>query len=127
MKAAGIAVVAMFLGIVVGKQNKELALVLTVTACSIVLIAAIQQYEQVVRFVEALQSIGQLDNGLLEIILKVVGIGLLSEVTNMLCVDAGNAAFGKTFQMLATCVILCLSLPLFDTLLELIEEILEFV
>jgi hypothetical protein len=42
----------------------------------------------------------------------------------MVCADAGNASLGKVLQILASAVILWLSLPVFTALIELIQKIL---
>ena len=127
IKSAGAVMIALFLSTMVGKQNKDMSLLLTVATCAMVLVMSVRQLDPVIGFFEKIQSVGQLDNELLKIILKVVGIGLVGEISSVLCVDSGNAALGKTLQLLASCVILYLSLPLFNTLLELIEDILKFI
>lgn len=62
---------------------------------------------------------------MLGILLKAVGIGLVSEIAGLVCTDAGNGSLGKTLQMLGSAVILYLSLPIFTAMLELIREILR--
>ena len=86
--------------------------------------AAGQFIQPVIEFLNTLQQVGNLDSAYLGILLKVVGIGLLSEVAALVCADAGNATLGKTLQMLAACVILWLSIPLLGSLLDLIQDIL---
>ena len=61
---------------------------------------------------------------MLEILFKCVGIGLLAEISVLVCNDMGNASMGKTLQILATVVILWLSLPMLNSLLELMGRIL---
>ena len=61
---------------------------------------------------------------LIAILLKAVGIGILSEITCMICTDSGNAALGKVIQFLTSAVILWLCIPLFTQLIELIEGVL---
>ena len=61
--------------------------------------------------------------GMLRILLKVVGIGLVGEIANLICCDTGNAALGKMLQILSTAVILRLSVPLLEQLLGLLEQI----
>ena len=75
-------------------------------------------------FAENLQSVSQLDSDYLAILLKVVGIGFLAEIAALVCTDAGNATMGKVLQMLSSCVIMWLSLPLLNGLLELVQDIL---
>lgn len=116
--------IALILGIVLEKPGKDLALLLVLVACTMVLIAAINYLQPVMEFVQRLQSIGKLDPEILEILTKVVGIGLIAEITALICTDAGNGALGKTLQILAAAVILWLSIPILNQLLSLIETIL---
>ncbi len=120
---AGVLLTAV-LGIVLSKQNKDIAVVLTVAVCCMVLGAALSFFKPVLDFVGTLQSLGQLDTELVQILLKAVGIGIVSEVASTICTDSGNSALGKTVQMVATAVILWLSLPLMQALLDMVESIL---
>jgi stage III sporulation protein AD len=61
---------------------------------------------------------------LLAVILKTVGIGMVGELAGLVCSDAGNAALAKTIQILTTAMILWLSIPLFESLLDLVQTIL---
>ncbi len=112
------------LGIFLNKQNKDLGIVLTIAVCCMVIAASMVYLRPVVDFITQLRNLGQMDSQTVEIMLKVVGIGLVAEIGTLICNDSGNAALGKTVQMLATVVILWLSLPLMNALLELVQEIL---
>lgn len=124
MKAVAAVLAALILHLILSKQSKDFSLLLTVAVCSIVATAAFQYFEPVMDFFKNLQFIGNLNQDMLNILLKAVGIGLLSEITGTICSDAGNAAMGKTLHILASAVILWLSVPLFTSLLTLVEEIL---
>lgn len=115
---------AVILFLVLNGRNKELALLLTLAACCLVITAAGEFIRPVVGFLEELQSIGRLENDYLAVLLKVVGIAFLTEVAALVCADAGNATLGKSLQMLGSCVILWLSIPLLTGLLDLIQDIL---
>lgn len=115
---------SVILCLALGKQGKEMGLLLTLAVCAIVGTLAIGYMRPVIEFVQQLRAIGQLDIGMLEILLKVVGIGIIGEIVSMVCSDAGNAALGKSLQLLSTAVILWLSLPLLTQLLELMQQIL---
>lgn len=124
LKAAGGVLIALVLYLVLSKHGKDVSLLLTVAVCCMVAAAAVNYLKPVIDFFETLQTIGQLDSGLLRIILRAVGIGLLAEITGLICTDAGNAALGKTLQILACAVVLWMSVPLFTNIIALIEEIL---
>lgn len=127
IKAAASILVALILHLILSKQGKDFSLLLTVAVCSIVAVTAFQYFEPVIDFFQNLQVIGNLDSDMLSIILRAVGIGLLSEITGVICSDSGNVAMGKMLQILASAVILWISIPLFTSLLTLVEEILIIV
>lgn len=116
--------VAVILFLVINGYNKEVALLLTLAVCCAVIVAAGQFIQPVVSFLQDLQEIGNLNNEYLSLLLKVVGIAFLSEIAALVCADAGNTALGKTIQLLGTCVILWLAIPLLNGLLDLIRDIL---
>jgi stage III sporulation protein AD len=121
--AAGVLVAAVLI-IALSKQGKEISLLLVIAVCCMVLGAAVSLLQPVVDFVKRLQSIGQLDSDMVTILLKAAGIGLLAEITCLICADSGNTSLGKALQLLATAAILWLSLPLLNELVELIDNIL---
>lgn len=124
LKASAGILIAVVLCLVLSKQGKDIAILLTIAVCCMVVTAAVTYLQPLIDFFRQLRTIGQLDPNMLNILLKVVGIGLLAEITGLICCDAGSSALGKTLQILTTAVILWLSLPLFSELIELIDTIL---
>ena len=123
-KAAAIVLITVILGLALGKQEKDIATVLTLTGCCILRIFAVSYLEPVLDLLQELESVGQLQSGMLGILLKAVGIALTAEISAMICSDAGNNSLGKTLQMLGSAVIVYLSIPIFQAFLTLIREIL---
>lgn len=112
------------LALTLRKQNGEMALLLSLCGCTLVIAVAVSFLSPILDFIRNLQQIASLDRQMLGILLKVTGVAFLSEIAGTVCADAGNAALGKALQMLATAVILYLSLPMMTALLELVEKIL---
>lgn len=124
LKTVAAVLITVVLYLVVSKQGKDICVLITVAGCCLVLFAAISYFRPIIDFLHKLQSVGKLDADLVEVILKAVGIGIISEITGLICADAGNASIGKTLQILAGAVILWISLPIFEQLLELFDRIL---
>ena len=101
------------------KQNGEIAALLSLCGCCLVAMVAVGFLSPILTFVRKLQQITTINNEMLQILLKVT-----AEIAGTLCSDSGNGALAKTLQMLASAVILYLSLPMMDALLELVERIL---
>ena len=121
--SAGI-MAAVILWIVLSRQGKEYALLLSIGASCIVLVVMLRFLEPVLELVEKIQSLGNLQPEWLSILLKAVGIGMVSEIGALICTDAGNATLGKTMQILGAAAVLWLSVPLVNSLFGLLEQIL---
>ena len=119
------ALIAVILGLMLVKQGKDMAVLLSIAACCMVAVTGIVFLTPVIDFVRTLYDSIQLDADFLRILLKAVGIGLIAEIAGLICKDAGNAALEKTIQILASAVILWLSLPLLQALLELVQKMME--
>lgn len=124
LKTAAAALITAILTLVLNKQAKDFSLLLTMAGCAMAGMIVLHFLDPVLEFVGTLQQLGDLNGDMLQILLKAVGVGLLSEITAMICKDAGNESLGKTLQLLGAGVILWLSVPIFQMLLELMQKIL---
>ena len=112
LQASAAVLLAVILGLVLAKQSKDWAVLLTTAVCCMVLAVGAGYLKPVLDFVRELQVLSGLDPQMLTVVLKAVGIGLIAEIASLICQDAGNAALGKGIQILASMAVLWLSLPL---------------
>ena len=127
LKAAAGILITVVLTLSLERQSKDMASLLSIAVCVMVVAAAAAYLRPVLDFFEKLDSVGKLDPAMMRILLKVVGVGILAEITAMICTDSGNSALGRSIRILGVGVILVLSLPLFESLLELIGNILVMI
>lgn len=123
---AGI-ILVLFLALMLDKQSKDISALLVLFSCAGVLILTMKYVQPVLDFFGKLQVLGNVDVQSLNILLKAVGIGLLSEIVGLFCADVGRASLGKTVQIFSSVLILWIVLPLLTKLLELIENILGYI
>lgn len=124
IKAVAGVLIATVVTLILSKQGKDYSILLVICVCCMVTAVALGYLEEIVEFLQLLQEKGNLNGDLIAILLKAVGIGILSEITCMICTDSGNAAMGKVVQFLSSAVILWLCIPLFTQLIELVESVL---
>ena len=122
MVAGGLVTVVLVMAL--RKQNGELALLLGLCGCVLVLSGLSYFLGPVVRFLGRIQSLTSLDAELLRILLKITAVSFTAEIASLVCNDAGNGALGKSLQVLATAAILWLALPMLESLLSMAERIL---
>lgn len=104
------------------RQEKDLAVLLSMAVCAMVCLGALRLLEPMVALLQELEELGNLDGNFLELLLKSAGIGLTAEVADAICADGGNGALGKALRLAGSAAILCLSVPMFRTLMEVIGE-----
>jgi len=117
-------IVSAIVCLVLDRQGKEYSVLVCLCVCAGILTLCLVYLEPVLSFVRQIESMGGLDGSLVKILFKVLGISVVSDISAMICSDAGRASLGKVLHMFATAVILWLSIPVFQALLELIHQIL---
>ena len=124
IKWAAVVLVGLILSLVIWRQSRDMSLLLTLAVCVLVSVAALTFLEPVIDLLRQLRRLGDLSGDAISILLKAAGIGLISELTSLICADAGEGAMGRALQILSNAAILWLSLPLFQQILTMIEGVL---
>lgn len=124
IQSAALVLITVILGLVLNAQQKVYGVLAALAASCMLCVAVVRYLGPVVELLDKLRSLAGISDQLLSILLKSTGVSLLGELACLICSDAGNASVGKAVQLLSNAVILWLSLPLFDQLLELLQEVL---
>ena len=120
--SAGV-LIALVLILTLQKQAQDMGVLLTIAVCCMTSIAAVQILEPVLDFLLEIQIYANMDSGILRSVLQMVGVGLTAELIALICSDAGCSSLGKNIQILGSSVILYLSIPIFENMIELIQRI----
>ena len=123
-QGAALALLGAVLSVVLGKRSENMGIMVTIAVVCMIASLAISYLKPTMELIGRLQSIGNLDNKMLSTLLKAVGIALITELATMVCADAGMGAAGKALHMLGAAVILWLSVPLVEQMLDLLQEVL---
>ena len=124
LRFAAAALIGLILVLVVGRQSRDLGMLLSLAVCVLLALGAMEFLEPVMELLNELKRLGELDGGAVGILLRCAGIGIISELAGLLCADAGEGAMGKALQICANAAILWLSLPLLRQVLTMIGEVL---
>ena len=123
-QVTGGVLISVILGITLSKYGKDFSVVLILLVSCMVLAVMVAYLKPVVEFIDELIRLGELRNDLLKPVIKATAIGVVAEIASLICTDSGNAALGKSLQLLAVAVILWISLPLLRSLLDLMQRML---
>lgn len=125
-KAAAVMILAVILGAALGKTEKDFSAVVTILGCCIIMTAALDYLSEVFDFLWQLGRLSDYLNGFPGMLMKITGVALMTELTGMIGADTGNQSLGKAMQILGNAVILCLSLPVLETFLSIVQDILGY-
>lgn len=124
-KALGTALVSVVLTLALERQSKDFSLLLTLAVCGMTALAAVTFLRPVLDYLGELCAMADLQQGMLYALLKVFGIGMSGEIAASVCSDAGNSSLGKGLRFLSNAAILYLSIPIFSSLMDLLNQILR--
>lgn len=125
LKVIGIAVIGILLCLILSKNAKDFPIALVIVLCCLISCATLGFIEPVIHLLEDMETLADAGFPWLTILLKATGLTFIGETVCAVCSDSGHAAVGKVVQTLTTVVILWLSLPLIQNLLDLIQSVLE--
>ena len=124
LQITGAMLMAVILVLALKTHGKEISALLSIAVCCMIALGAFHYLQPVFVFLESLENLGGLNDTTVETLLKATGIGIITEISCLVCKDAGNESMGKSMQLLGTAVVLYLSIPMFYSLIELLQKIL---
>ena len=124
LRSVALVLVSVILWLIINSQHKSIGALLSLGACCLICFSAMEYLSPVVELLHKIQTLAGISGQTLSILLKVAGIGILSELAVLICTDAGDSALGKSLQFLSNGAILWISLPLLEQMLTLLQEVL---
>lgn len=106
------------------RSNPELGVPLAAAVCAFAFFAAGAALRPVLEVLESARSLSGLGGAYFLPVTKCVAIGLIARAAADLCRDAGQGAMAGAVEVGGTAAALYVSLPLLQTLLELLQRLL---
>jgi stage III sporulation protein AD len=116
----GLGLVAAVLSIILRQYNREFGLYIPLIAGTIILIAVIVAMRPALDTVNNLMSAAGMNNIYGQTLLKGLAVCYLTQLATDACKDAGETAIAGKLELAGKIAIVLLSLPLFNSLVELI-------
>ena len=127
MKIIGVAFITSITAIVLRSTKPELSFAVTVTGIIVILLFLVNSLKNVVTVFHSIAQTTGMNNGLLKILLKIVGVGYITEFGAGVLNDFGSPAIADKVTLGGKIAIVILSLPILESLLHLISGFLNLV
>ena len=124
IKIIGIGLIALIVIIIIRQYRPEFAIYISIIAGVIILLLIMDKLTGIIQLLQSISNKTYINNQYLSIILKITGIALLTEFAVSICKDSGESAIASKIEIGSKIIIIAMSIPIINNLLEIILKIL---
>lgn len=124
IKVIGVALITTFAVMVLKPTKPEIAAVVSIAGGLVVLLMLTNALGTVFTSFTAIVDRSGIKSEVFSALLKILGIGYLTEFASGICSDAGNSSMAQKVTLAGKVIILVLALPIVKNLLDIIVGIL---
>ncbi len=124
-KIVGIAFVTSVSALLLRSTKPELSFAVTVTGILVILLFAVDMLQNTLAVFSKIADMTGIENGLLKTLLKIVGIGYLTEFGAGILTDFGSPSVADKVTLCGKILIVTFSFPVIESLLTLIQGFLQ--
>ena len=125
IKIAAIAVICCICVLLIRQYRPELSLFAQIAGLAAVLAVGMAIITKVMAYCQSVFSESIIDNGYLTLLIKALGIAIVSKIGGDLCRDSGNSALAFGVELAAKAAILLLTLPMLKNLADVTSGLLK--
>ncbi len=125
LKIIGLALITTISVIILKQQKPEIAVIVGVAGSVLIFFYLVDMISDVFGLFETVVSKTNIDSELFIVLIKIIGIGYITEFSANICSDSGNSAIASKIILAGKLTIFLLSVPIIISLIELIVGLLQ--
>lgn len=125
IKIAGIGITGVVIAGLLKKDKPEFSVIITVATGMILLVLILSQMTTVVTAFDDLVALSGVDQNLFSGVLKIIGIGYLTEYSATVVSDYGSNSVANKIQLAGKITIFLMALPIIRSLLTAVQALLQ--
>ena len=123
IRVAVVAVVGSIIGLIIKKTNPETSLLLTIAISVFAIYLAFDVVTSVVGFIRSLSETAGISPAFLGVVLKTVGIAVITKISSDVCRDAGQSGVASGVELAGTVTAIYVSLPLMEGVIRMLNSL----
>ena len=127
IKIIGIGFITAITAVILRSAKPELSFAVTVVGIIIILMFVVELLQDSISVFVTISQMAGIENGLLKLLLKIVGVGYLTEFGAGILMDFGSNSIADKVTLAGKVTIVLLSMPVVESLLQLIGGFLQLV
>lgn len=125
MQIIGISICGLLLTVMLRDYNKSISIVVMMATAVVIFFMIADEISDVFDFISKVSSGADSAAEYIKLMMKVLGITLISQFTADMCRDAGENTLASQTETATKIIIVLMVLPLFETVLNMITGLLE--
>ena len=125
MKIIGVAFVVSIASILLKSTKPEISFVITRAGIIVILLLILDSLDETIAVFQGIATATGMENGLIKILLKIIGVGYVTEFGAGILNDFGSSSIANKVILGGKITIVLLSAPIFENLLNLMSGFLK--
>ncbi len=127
IKIIGVGFVTAITSLILKATKPELSFAVTMTGVIVILLFIVQSLSDTLAVFASIANMSGVENGLVKLLLKIVGVGYIVEFGAGILQDFGSQSIADKVALAGKIAIVMLSLPILESLLTLMKGFLEMI
>ena len=124
LKIIAVALVTVMANMLTKQTKPEIAILISIVGSVIIIVMAVQTLSSVISTFYNIFKVTGVNTALLTPLFKIVAIGYIAEFGANICIDAGASSLADKVLFSAKIIILVISLPIINTVVDLVVNLL---
>ncbi len=123
-KIIGVGIITAITALIVRQIKPEVSVIITISGGIIMLLMLVQSLTSIFSAFNSIVEKSGLTSGLFTTILKIIGVGYITEFSANLCADSGASSIADKILLAGKIIILVLALPIVTNIIDIISGLL---
>lgn len=124
-RVIGVAIVGAIISLMLRQSKSEFSVLAVLATGIIILILVLSSLNEVILQFNKIVDKSGVDNRLFSSLLKIIGVGYVTEYSASMCDDLGVGSIGKKLQLAGKISIFLMALPIVTALIDIVASIVK--
>lgn len=125
IKVVAFCIVTVLIAVVLKKYNSIYSVLISVAGCIFAFLMIAEDFFSIVSKVTSLASDFSYTYSYIKLMIKTLGICIITQIVSDMCIDAGEKAMSTIVETGAKVTVIAMMMPLFETLVNIISGIVK--
>lgn len=123
-KIIGVGIITAISALIVKQIKPEVSIVVGMAGGIVMILMLVDAFSSIISSFSLLMNKSGLTSGIFSTVLKIIGVGYITEFSANLCVDAGSTSVANKILLGGKIIIMTIAIPIITNIIEIISGLL---